>query len=114
MSSRGPVVSLVTPFYNTEDYLAEYIESILRQTYDNWEYVLVNNRSTDKSAEIAEYYVRLYPEKLRLEHNTAFLSQVQNYNNALRLISPKSKYCKLVQADDWVFPQCLAEMVETA
>jgi glycosyltransferase involved in cell wall biosynthesis len=114
MDSRGPLVSVVTPFYNTADYLVECIESVLRQTYDNWEYVLVNNRSTDRSAEIAEHYVRLYPKKFRLEHNTAFLSQVQNYNHALRLISPKSKYCKLVQADDLLFPECLSLMVDTA
>ena len=114
MNSNRPLVSVVIPFYNTERYLAECIESVLRQTYDNWELLLVNNRSTDKSAEIAEHYVNLYPGKLRLEHNTDFLSQVQNYNRALQLISPKSKYCKLVQADDWIFPRCLAEMVDAA
>jgi len=114
MNSKRPLVSVVTPFYNTEDYLAECIESVLHQTYDNWEYLLVNNRSTDKSVETAERYVKLYPGKIRLEHNTDFLSQVQNYNHALQLISTKSKYCKLVQADDWIFPRCLAEMVDTA
>jgi len=114
MDAKRPLVSVVTPFYNTADYLSECIESVLRQTYDNWNYVLVNNRSTDKSAEIAEHYVKLYPERFRLEHNADFLSQVQNYNRALRLISPESKYCKLVQADDWLFPECLALMVEVA
>ena len=114
MNPKEPLVSVVTPFYNTAKYLAECIESVLRQTYQNWEYVLVNNRSTDKSAEIAEHYAKLYPEKIRLEHNVDFLSQLQNYNRALSLISPKSKYCKFVQADDWLFPQCLSMMVETA
>jgi glycosyltransferase involved in cell wall biosynthesis len=114
MISKQPLVSVATPFYNTADYLAECIESVLRQTYENWEYVLLNNRSTDKSAEIAEHYAKLYPEKIRLEHNVDFLSQLQNYNRALSLISPKSKYCKFVQADDWLFPQCLSMMVEAA
>jgi glycosyltransferase involved in cell wall biosynthesis len=114
MDSKGPLVTVITPFYNTEDHLAECIESVLQQTYNNWEYVLVNNRSTDRSAEIAERYVRLHPDRLRLEHNAVFLSQVQNYNHALRLISPKSKYCKLVQADDLLFPQCLELMVSVA
>ncbi len=114
MNSTEPLVSVVTPFYNTAKYLAECIESVLRQTHENWEYVLVNNRSTDKSVEIAEHYAKLYPGKIRLEHNADFLSQLQNYNRALSLISPKSKYCKFVQADDWLFPQCISLMVEVA
>jgi glycosyltransferase involved in cell wall biosynthesis len=114
VSPSEPLVTVVTPFYNTEAYLAECIESVLCQTYDNWEYVLVNNQSTDGSVDIAEHYVRLYPEKLRLEHTCEFLSQVQNYNGALSRIAPASKYCKLVQADDWIFPECLASMVAAA
>jgi len=114
MDSKTPLVSVITPFYNTEDYLAECIESVLRQTYNNWKYILVNNCSTDKSVQIAEHYVRLHPGRLRLEHNVELLSQVKNYNEALRFVSPGSKYCKLVQADDWLFPQCLELMVDTA
>jgi glycosyltransferase involved in cell wall biosynthesis len=48
-----PLVSVVTPFYNTERYLAECIESVLAQTYPIFEYILVNNRSTDASRDIA-------------------------------------------------------------
>src|SRR5208337_3195192 len=104
MNQPTPLVCVVTPFYNTAEYLPECIESVLRQSYTNWEYILVNNCSTDKSAGIAEHYVQLYPQRLRLVHNPIFLSQIQNYNEALRLISPKSKYCKVVQADDVMFP----------
>ena len=83
-NSQVPLVSYVTPFYNTEEYLAECIESVLRQTYGNWEYVLLNNCSTDNSVQIAEHYTRAYPDKIRLEHNSAFLSQVQNFNRVFR------------------------------
>ncbi len=114
MDQPPPFVSVVTPFYNTQDHLAECIESVLRQTYNNWEYVLVNNCSTDRSVEIVEHYVSLHPGRLRLEHNAAFVSQVQNYNQALCLISAESKYCKFVQADDVIFPQCLELMVDMA
>lgn len=107
-----PLVSVVTPFYNTSEYLAECIESVLRQTYRCWEYVLVDNQSTDGSEEIARHYVKQYPDRLRLLHTTSFLSQVQNYNFALSQISSESKYCKMVQADDWIFPTCLERMVE--
>ncbi|MGB2625417.1 MAG: glycosyltransferase family 2 protein, partial [Candidatus Acidiferrum sp.] len=107
-----PLVSVVTPFYNTQDYLAECIESVLRQTYTNWEYILVNNKSTDRSSEIAQHYASRFPEKIRLYHTEKFLTQVQNYNFGLSLISPDSKYSKVVQADDWIFPECLTSMVE--
>jgi glycosyltransferase involved in cell wall biosynthesis len=114
MTSDSPLVSVVTPFYNTEAYLEECIMSVIRQTYTNWEYVLVDNCSTDTSTEIAERYARQYPGRIRLQHNKAFLSQVQNYNAALRAISMESKYCKMVQADDWLFPDCIRSMVQVA
>lgn len=109
-----PFVSVVTPFYNTRDYLSECIESVLRQTYNTWEYVLVDNCSTDGSSEIAAHYASRFPEKIRLIHTESFLTQVQNYNFALSCISPNSKYCKMVQADDWLFPDCIRSMVEVA
>ena len=112
--SEYPRVSFVTPFFNTEKYLAECIESVLRQTYQNWDYVLVNNRSTDGSVQIAEKYANQFPERIRVEHNSEFLSQVQNYNHALRFVSPESHYCKVVQADDWLFADCVKSMVAVA
>jgi len=51
-----PLVSIVTPVYNGEPYLAECIESVLAQTYPNWEYIIQNNCSTDRTLEIASEY----------------------------------------------------------
>ena len=110
----SPFVSVVTPFYNTEPFLAECIESVLKQSYQDWEYILVNNCSTDRSIEIAQKYART-DSRIRIVNNDLFLpSQAQNYNHALRQISPLSKYCKIVQADDWIFPECITEMVRVA
>jgi glycosyltransferase involved in cell wall biosynthesis len=108
-----PLVSVVTPFFNTADHLAECIQSVLEQTYENWEYILVDNCSTDGSAEIAEK-LAASDDRVRLIRETEFVGQVENYNRALRYISPESKYCKIVQADDWIYPQFLAEMVAVA
>ena len=110
----APLVSVVTPFYNTREFLADCVESVLRQTYPNYEYILVDNCSTDGSSELAENYAARFPERIRLIHTESFLSQVQNYNFALSCISPSSKYCKMVQADDWLFPDCVRSMVEVA
>lgn len=111
---KEPLVSIVTPFYNTGEFLEECIQSVLRQTYQNWEYVLVNNCSSDGSCEVAARYASRFPDKIRLIHNKSLLSQVQNYNFALTCIAPESKYCKMVQADDWIFPECVSRMVEVA
>ena len=108
-----PLVSVVTPLYNAEEYLADCIKSILAQTYDHWEYVIVNNCSTDRSLEIAQYYTH-QDTRIRLHDNDEFLNQMQNWNHALRQISAESKYCKVVHADDWLFPECIARMVELA
>ena len=108
-----PLVSVVTPFYNTEPYLEECIESVLAQRYENFEYILANNCSTDRSRDIAQKYASR-DKRVKLIDNERFLTQAQNYNNALRQISPYSKYCKVVQADDWIFPECLSSMVGLA
>ncbi len=53
-----PLVSVVTPVHNGEAFLAECIESVLAQSYDRWEYTIVNNCSTDRSLEVAERYAQ--------------------------------------------------------
>jgi glycosyltransferase involved in cell wall biosynthesis len=108
-----PFVSVVTPFYNTAAYLAECIESVLGQTHRNFEYVLLDNCSTDGSTEIAERYAR-QDQRIRLVRNERFLSQMDNFNEALGRISSESRYCKLILADDALFPRCLTEMVALA
>lgn len=109
----APLVTVVTPVYNNAAYLAECIESIRAQTYPNWEYVIVNNRSTDGTREIAHRYAA-QDKRIRVHDNETFLPIIANHNSALRRISPDSKYCKLVFADDWIFARCLEEMVSVA
>ena len=108
-----PLVSVVTPVYNGEAFLAECIESVLAQTYRNWEYVIVNNHSTDRTLEIAGKYARA-DDRVRVHSNESLLDIIANHNRAFRLISPASKYCKVVSADDWLFPDCLTQMVRLA
>src|SRR4026209_1200674 len=108
-----PLVSVVTPVYNEEKHLAECIESVLAQTYSNWEYVIVNNCSTDHSLQIAQRYAA-QDARIRVCDNREFLRIIPNHNHALRQISSESKYCKVVLGDDWIFPECLTKMVELA
>lgn len=108
-----PRVSVVTPFYNTAEWLPEAIESVLAQTFGNFEYILADNCSTDGSLEIARRYAAR-DSRIRVVTATEFLDQDANYNRALGYASPDSAYCKIVQADDWIYPRCLEEMVRLA
>jgi glycosyltransferase involved in cell wall biosynthesis len=108
-----PLVSIVTPVYNDAEYLAECIESVLAQTYQNWDYTIVNNCSTDTSGEIARRYAAK-DHRIRVHDNQKFLRAIPNHNFTFRQISPTSKYCKMVLADDWIFPDCLERMVAIA
>jgi len=114
MNNNGkPLVSVITPVYNGASYLRECIESVLAQTYSNWEYIIVNNYSTDDTLKIAEEYARK-DNRIRIFSNDKLLDIIANHNRAFRLISPDSKYCKIVSADDWIFPECLTQMISIA
>jgi glycosyltransferase involved in cell wall biosynthesis len=108
-----PLVSVLTPVYNGAEFLAECIESVQRQTYQNWEYIILNNASTDRTLEIAQAYAQS-DRRVRVHTNAILLDIIANHNTAFGLASPASKYCKIVSADDWLFPECLTRMVEVA
>lgn len=105
-----PAVSVVTPFRNVAPYLAQCIESVLAQTFSDFEYILSDNGSTDGSTAIAELYASR-DSRIRLIRQPQLLSQVAHYNAALREISAFSDCCKIVQADDFILPECLQQMV---
>jgi len=113
MSTSEPFVSVVTPVYNCGPYIAECIESVLNQTYRNFEYLIVNNCSTDGTLEIAQNYAK-HDKRIRVSDNAEFLGVIANHNNAFNQMSPNSKYCKVVSGDDWLFRDCLTRMVEHA
>jgi glycosyltransferase involved in cell wall biosynthesis len=108
-----PLVTVVTPVYNDGRYLRECIESVRAQHHARWEYVIVDNRSTDDSLAIAREYAARDP-RIRVVVNQDHVGVIRNHNIAFRCVSPESAYCKVVQADDWLFPECLTAMVALA
>jgi glycosyltransferase involved in cell wall biosynthesis len=112
-TAEQPLVYVFTPVYNGEKYLAECIESVLGQTYQAWQYYILNNRSTDRSRHIAEDYAK-NDRRLRVLDTPQFLNHLANQNLGLRQMPPGAVYCKIVHADDWVYPECIAKMVELA
>ena len=108
-----PLVSILTPVYNGEQYLRDCIDSVLAQDYQNWEYHIVNNCSTDGTLQLARSYAAKEP-RIRVSTNPKFLSMPGNFNHAFSLISPASRYVKVVCADDWIMPDCIGKLVQFA
>ena len=113
IQTSKPLVSIVTPVFNGEPFLDECIRSVLAQSYENWEYIIVNNCSTDRSFAIAQKYVE-EDARIKIFSNKQVLPIMKNWNHAMRQISPASKYCKVVHADDFLFPECIESMVSLA
>jgi len=110
---QQPLVTVVTPVYNMGEYLADCVESVLAQTYQDFEYIIVNNCSTDQTLEVASKYAKR-DSRIRVHNNDRFVPVIENHNIAFRLMSPAATYCKPVSADDFVFPDCIARMVDLA
>jgi glycosyltransferase involved in cell wall biosynthesis len=108
-----PLVSVLTPVYNGEAFLAECIESVMAQTYKRFEYIVVNNCSTDASLDIALKYASK-DSRIRVHSNQNFVGVIENHNIAFSLMASDAKYCKVVSADDSIFPECIQRMVELA
>lgn len=108
-----PLVTVVTPFYNTAEYLAECIESVLSQDYPHLDYLLLDNASTDGSSDIARRFAER-DRRIRLLRNEEVLPQLANYNRALSHIDDEAAYCKMAQADDRLLPGAIAALVDVA
>jgi glycosyltransferase involved in cell wall biosynthesis len=109
----GPLVGIVIPVYNGADYLQECLTSILGQTYPNWRAVIVNNCSRDGTGAIADEFARR-DARFRVVHCVEFLGQCENYNRAISLVPDGSAFIKVVEADNWIAPECLERMLEVA
>ncbi len=104
------LVSIGVPVYNGAKYLEECLESIVNQNYSNWVCVIINNRSTDATPDIAKHFVDR-DKRFKLYHTEEFLSMIDNWNYCYSKIPDKAKYFKIVPADDWIYPEFLDEMV---
>ena len=112
MYENQPLVSIIMPVYNCEKYLTESIGSVISQSYQNWELLIVDDGSTDKSISIIESYVerdsriRLYMNE-SAEHGPGI---ARNYG--MEHIS--GKYTYFIDADDWIEKDLLQDTVTLA
>ncbi|WP_373481318.1 glycosyltransferase family 2 protein [Geminocystis sp.] len=108
---ENPLVSCTIIFFNQEKFIEEAIASVINQTYQNWELLLVDDGSTDKSTQIAQNYAEKYPEKIKyLEHENH-----QNRGNSatrnLGLKYAKGDLIGFLDGDDVWLPKKLEEQI---
>jgi len=64
--TKNPKISIVTPNYNYGHFIGELLDSVITQEYENYEYIIVDDGSTDNSVEVIQEYVNKYPGKIKL------------------------------------------------
>ena len=110
MKTNAPAISVIVPVYNVEQYLPRCINSILSQTFTDFELLLIDDGSTDKSGEICDAYSK-EDRRIRVihkeNHGVSSARQVGNDNAT-------GTYSIHADGDDWVEPQMLEKMYEKA
>lgn len=104
----SPLVSILIPVYNREKYISECIESALSQTYPNFEIVIVDNASTDRTQTICQYYSERH-SKVRFFINQENIGPVRNWQRCAT--EARGDFCKILFSDDLLLPNCLEKMV---
>lgn len=107
-----PEISIIVPIYNVELYLNKCVDSILAQTFTNFELILVNDGSPDKCGQICEYYKELDPRITVIHKQNGGLSDARNYG----IDVAQGNYIGFVDSDDWIEPdmyEVLHELITT-
>jgi glycosyltransferase involved in cell wall biosynthesis len=104
--SEQPLVSIVIPCFNSEQTLDRALQSVLNQTYQNWEAIIVNDGSTDQTKKIIHM---LKDKRIR------YFEFVQNRGRAAArqkaLIEARGKYLTMLDSDDWIFREKIHDQV---
>jgi len=103
------MISVLLPVYNGEAYVRQAIESILAQDYEPFEFVIVDNASTDGTAAVIEDYKN--DRRVRVIRNKETVPRLFNFRLAFDAAAPESRWLKFVGDDDSLLPGCLDEMV---
>jgi len=104
-----PLVSVITPVYNREKYLAKCIESILNQTYENFEFIIIDDNSSDLTVNIIKDYL-LRDSRIKFLENNKNLGATLTFNRGLDIA--KGKYIARMDSDDISFPDRFKKQVD--
>jgi glycosyltransferase involved in cell wall biosynthesis len=104
LKTKSPAVSVLLPVYNAEKYIAVAIESILEQTFVDFEFIIIDDVSSDKSWEIIKKYAK-HDKRIVALRNKRNLGGCRNLNKGLLLV--RGKYIARADHDDWSYPDRL-------
>ena len=104
-----PETSVLTPAYNSESYLAETIDSVIAQSFKNWEMIIVDDCSDDETLNIARRYSE-NDERIRVIANTENAGTAQSRNRAIE--NARGRYIAFLDSDDVWLPEKLARQLE--
>jgi glycosyltransferase involved in cell wall biosynthesis len=108
MNTPAPAVTIGLPVYNGENYLAGAVESVLGQTYSDWELILADNASTDGTADLCRSYAERDPRIRYIRHRT---NRGAQYNHNFVVKRGQGRYFKWMGHDDAMRPGFLARCV---
>ena len=107
---QQPLISLIVPIYNVENYLWSCLDSIAKQTYSNIEVLLVNDGSPDGSAAICQEFVARDSRFRYIEKENGGLSDARNVGIA----RAKGEFLSFVDSDDWIEPTYVEDLYRAA
>ncbi|QHL89099.1 glycosyltransferase [Nibribacter ruber] len=110
--SNLPLVSVIIPFYNEEDFLSEAIDSVRQQTYPHWEIILVDDGSTNHSREIAKGYAAAYPHKITCVEHEGHANKGAAASRNLGVRRAKGELLAFLDSDDVWLPFKLETQVD--
>jgi glycosyltransferase involved in cell wall biosynthesis len=102
-----PLISVCLPAYNNEGFIAPTLESVLSQTWSDFEIIVTDDKSSDRTVAVVEKFA---DPRVRLLRNEVNLGMGGNWNKALSCA--RGKYVKLLCGDDVLYPECLQRQVE--
>lgn len=111
MRKKNGLVTIITPVFNGAAFLHDCIQSVRNQTYQNFQYFIVDNCSTDDSRDIA-VAAAIDDDRITVIRSSDHVGPIQNWNRSLATVAEDSEYVKFVHADDWLFPDCVKRMVD--
>ncbi|CAN5153351.1 hypothetical protein BH23GEM2_BH23GEM2_11750 [soil metagenome] len=106
-----PLVSVITIFLNAERFLEEAVASVFAQTYDTWEYLLVDDGSTDRSTEIARTLAEDHPGRVHYLHHPGRENRGLSASRNLGIQKARGEHVAFLDADDVYLPGKLENQV---
>ena len=115
MKAQVPLVSIVVVTYNSSKYILDTLNSVIRQTYQNWELIITDDCSQDGTVDLCRTWLSEHEDQLRgkriiITSTPRNLKIAGNYNNATQYI--RGEWVKYIAGDDWLSADCLHGFIQ--